>query len=76
MPGEALIEVLDQRRIVIPQGPLTRSATDEIANFVKLSADLGYALVAVAARQKDIGSQRDPNVVTEAVVLTFQKPTP
>lgn len=26
-----------------------------------------------AARQKDIGSQRDPNVVTEAVVLNFQR---
>lgn len=71
--ADPTVETLDQRRIIVPQGPLTLPETQLMADAIALSADDGYILVSVAARQKDIGSQRDPHVVTEAVVLTFQK---
>lgn len=70
----ARVEYLHQIRIVIPQGPLTHAETHEISTTIAAASSGGFILKAVAARQKDIGNQRDPHVVTEAVVLTFQKP--
>lgn len=75
MGAEVEVEMRDFRRFVIPQGRLDRAATEKVADAISLAADDGYLLVSVSARQKDIGNQRDPHIVTEAVVLHFERST-
>lgn len=73
MPDVA-VETKDERQITIPNGGLTDEQTVSVATFIKAAAADGYILKSVAARQRDTGTQRDPNVVTTAVVLTFKRP--
>lgn len=73
MSAAVELKVEDRRQITVPNGGLSTEQTRQVATFINDAAGDGFHLKSVAARQKDIGSQRDPHVVTEAVVLTFEK---
>jgi hypothetical protein len=64
--------IKDERSIVIPKD-CDRQHVRELAEFLESSATLGYEIYSVTANRRDIGSQRDPHIVTDSVVLHFRR---
>lgn len=73
MSDEVTIEFKDERQITIPNTGLDEVSSARIAAFISEAIEVGYTFKSVACRQRDKGSQRDPLIVTTAVILTFHR---
>jgi hypothetical protein len=69
------IHVLDQRTVTIPNKTTETRELEKLADAINAAADDGYRLVGVVPIQREVGTQRDPETVTDAVKLVFRRPS-